>query len=62
MNLLPVFPCMFFRPEEDALPSKSVDDVFIFKFEKVDIGYEDDRDAPFFFHMIVEVAVDLYFH
>ena len=55
-------PLHVLRPEEDALPSKGIDDVFISKFEKIDIGYEDNRGAPFFFHMIVEIAVDLYFH
>jgi hypothetical protein len=59
VNLLPIISCMFFWPEEYALASKSVDDAFIFEFNKIDIRYEDNRIAPFFFRAAVQIAVDL---
>ena len=51
---------MFFRPEENAFLSKSIDDVGIFQAAEIHVGDKNNRMAPRFQAAAIHVTVDLH--
>ncbi len=60
-NFFSVFSCMFFRPEEDGLLSKRIDDAFVLEGQKIHVGNENQRIETTF-DRVLEVAVDRELH
>ena len=58
-----VSPGMFFRPEENALFSKGLDDAGLLQFLNIYIRNKDDRpNASFAMNSCFQLAVDFHFH
>jgi len=53
---------MFFRPEEDGLFSKRIDDVFFLKRQEVHIRHKDQGFRAFFLDPVIEITVDRELH
>ncbi len=58
VSLFSMLPCMFFRPEEDRLLSKCIDDALILQGQAIYVGNEDEGCARAAADLEIQLAVD----